>query len=193
MHELHPELTQAMGLLLQRMNATLSAAGYVGTPVKMFLAGGMAVHYYCGTRYTADVDASFSRRLLLPFKEMTVTYQRLDGSEAMLYLDANYNDTFALLHPDHQENSQLWVELAHPGQLIELRVLSPLDLAVSKVSRFSPQDREDILELAKRHYFSSEQLLEHSSQALDYYVGEQSWIKSNLEWLKQEIARLSLS
>ena len=27
----------------------------------MILAGGMAVNYYCGTRYTEDVDAVFSK------------------------------------------------------------------------------------------------------------------------------------
>jgi hypothetical protein len=57
----------------------------------MYLAGGLAVNNYCGSRYTEDVDASFSHRLLLPYDEMVVDYLRSDYTASMIYLDQNYN------------------------------------------------------------------------------------------------------
>ena len=35
-------------------------------PIKMFIAGGMATHLYTQDRVTTDVDAEFSKRILLP-------------------------------------------------------------------------------------------------------------------------------
>jgi hypothetical protein len=76
-----PELSAALRVILDRMDASLRAGGYSGDPVIMSLAGGLAVNYYCGTRYTEDVDASFSRRFVLP-RDLSVNYRRRDGSEA---------------------------------------------------------------------------------------------------------------
>lgn len=51
-------------------------------PIKMFIAGGMAIHLYTAARVTTDVDAEFSKRILLP-AEMTrsrgVPRKRLPG------------------------------------------------------------------------------------------------------------------
>jgi hypothetical protein len=50
------------------------------------------------------------------------------------YLDRNYNDTLGLLHEDAYSDS-IRVSLAGiNNKIIEVRVLSPLDLAVSKLS-----------------------------------------------------------
>jgi hypothetical protein len=61
-----------MGQMLDKLDAHLRSGGYEGEPIRMFLAGGMALHYHCGARYTEDVDASFSARLLVPARELTV-------------------------------------------------------------------------------------------------------------------------
>jgi hypothetical protein len=100
-----PELTAALREMLDRMDASLRDSGYDGPPVLMFLAGGVAVNYYCGTRYTEDVDASFSRRFVLP-KDLTLNYRRRDGREGFIYFDQNYNTSFALLHENFEENAR---------------------------------------------------------------------------------------
>ena len=60
-----------------------------------------------------------------------------------------------LLHENaHQDSRPIDI----PGidkKLIDMRVLSPIDLAVSKLSRFADQDREDILLLAKEGLIDS--------------------------------------
>lgn len=191
MHSLHPELTRAMATMLDRIDASIRASGYQGEPVCMFLAGGMAVHYHCGTRYTEDVDASFSHRVLLPMRELTIDYQREDGTPSALYFDANYNDHFALMHPEYRENADEWQGIGNEQRLVKLLVLSPLDLAVSKISRFIEQDHLDILALASQRYFSAGQLRSHAEEALNYYVGDSKWIRSTINLLCSEIAALN--
>jgi hypothetical protein len=63
MNKAFPELSQALSELLDQMDASIKRGGYDGPPITMFLAGGMAVNYYCGTRYTEDVDAFYTRRV----------------------------------------------------------------------------------------------------------------------------------
>lgn len=187
MHSLHPELTQAMSTMLDRIDFIIRESGYQGEAVKMFLAGGMAVHYHCGTRYTDDVDATFSRRLLLPYQELVISYLRETGEQSSIYLDPTYNDTFALLHPDHRESCVEWEGIGNEKRLIHLLVFCPLDLAVSKLSRFSPNDQADILALAQQRYFTSTQLQARAGEALGHYVGDTRWIHLNLGQISQEI------
>jgi hypothetical protein len=189
MHSAHPELTQALVVMLDRMDASIRQGGYAGEPVRMFVAGGIAVHYHCGTRYTGDVDATFSRRMLLHYEDLVVKYERQDGKGATLYLDPTYNDTFALLHPDHQENAIEWQGIGNERRLIQAFVFTPLDLAVSKIARFGEQDREDIRNLSS--YFTTEQLRAHAEEALDYYVGNTSWVRGSIDIICSEIAALN--
>ncbi len=189
MHSLHPELTRAMGAMLDKLDALLRGGGYAGEPVRMFLAGGMAMHFHCGARFTEDVDATFSARLLLPLNELTVDYLREDGSPSALYFDANYNDTFALMHPDYRANAVEWPGIGNEGRLVRLFVLSPVDLAVSKISRFSPQDREDIALLAAGGFFTAEELRKHALEALNYYVGNTAWVRGTIEQVCAEMQR----
>jgi len=193
MHSLHPELTQAMSIMLDRIDAIIRESGHQGEAVKMFLADGMAVHYHCGTRYTDDVEATFSRRLLLPYQELIISYLGETGEHSLIYLDPTYNDTFALLHPDHRESCVEWESIGNEKRLIHLLVFCPLDLAVSKLSRFSPNDQADILALAQHRYFTSTQLQARADEALDCYVGNTRWVHLNIEHISQEIAHLGLA
>lgn len=185
----HPELTAALSVMLDKLDSWLKAGGYQGPQIEMYLAGGMAVHFHCGSRYTDDVDASFSARLLVPARELTVDYVRSDGSPSSLYFDANYNDSFALMHPDYRENAIDWTDIGNDRRTIRLKVLTPIDLAVSKISRYSSQDRDDILRLAASQFFSSSALRTHAEEALDYYVGNLHTVRLTLDQLCSEIEK----
>ena len=175
-----PELAAALGEMLDRIDASLRAGGHVDPPVIMYLAGGVAVNFYCGTRYTEDVDASFSQRLVLP-RDLTVNYRRSDGSEAFIYFDANCNTSFALLREGFEERAQEWPGLGGGQRLIEVHVLAPLDLAVSKIARFSEQDREDIHALAGEGYFTTGQLRAHALAAMRDYVGDKRPLLTSID------------
>lgn len=193
MHDLHPELKKAMSPLMDKLDAVLRTSSYSGEPLQMYLAGCMAVHYHCGTRYTEDVDASFSHRFQLPYKELVVEYLREDQTRSSIYLDPTYNDTFALLHPEHREASVEWQGIGNERRLIHLRVFCPVDLAVSKLSRFTEIDQQDIRDLARQRYFTSPELQKRATGALDYYVGDTRWIHLNLRQISDEIDHLALA
>lgn len=184
-----PELTVALRTMLDRMDASLQEGGYTGEPIKMYLAGGLAVNYYCGTRYTEDVDASFSHRFVIP-RNLTVNYRRPDGTDAFIYFDHNYNPSFALLHDDFEQDSREWAGIGNEARKVELRVLSPIDLAISKIGRFSPRDREDIIALAAERFFTDRQLRTRALEAVANFIGNKDTLLNSIEIVCKEMRQL---
>lgn len=141
-------------------------------PIKMFIAGGMATHLYTGGRVTSDVDAEFSKRIVLPGDLMVETR---DGNA--LYLDSTYNSTFALMHEDYLKDA---VRVPIGTEHIEVYVLSPLDLIVSKIARYNGPDPEDIDALVARLDIPAEAIERRATQAMAGYVGNLDYLRMNL-------------
>jgi hypothetical protein len=142
-------------------------------PVNVFLAGGMAVHLYTGSRVTTDVDAEFGARLYLP-SDLMVEVTLEDGTHQVVYLDTNYNSTFALMHEDYlQDAIPLDLGLSH----LQVHVLSPLDLAVSKIARFADNDKEDMASLG---LITAEALESRAVAALGGFVGGLGMLRLNI-------------
>jgi hypothetical protein len=186
MNKAFPELSQALSELLDQMDGSIKRGGYDGPPITMFLAGGMAVNFYCGTRYTEDVDAFYSRRVHVGPCE--VSYRHRDGNPSFLYLDNNYNPTFGLLHERHEQDAVEWQGIGNERRKIHLFVLSPVDLAVTKISRYSLQDREDILALASIGLFSAEQLRNRAKEALMDYVGDRAPVEKSIDLICRQVS-----
>jgi hypothetical protein len=182
----YPELTQALSQLLDQMDASIRKGGYDGLPITMYLVGGMAVNFYCGSRYTEDVDAFYNRRLHMGPCE--VNYRHRDGNPSFLYLDNNYNPTFGLLHADHDRDAVEWTGIGNEKRKLQLYVLSPVDLAVTKISRYSIQDREDILALSSAGLFSADQLRNRATEALRDYVGDRTPVMTGIELISGQIS-----
>jgi hypothetical protein len=140
-------------------------------PLRMYVAGGAALHLLTGARVSEDVDATFSKRVMLP-GEIRVSYRDVDGRARVLYLDRNYNDTLGLLHEDAYHDSVPIDISGIDAKVIDVRVLTPVDLAVSKLGRFSDQDRADIELLARRKLIDSTALRKRATEALQGYVGD---------------------
>jgi hypothetical protein len=145
-------------------------------PLTVYLAGGMAVHLYTASRVTTDVDAEFAGRVLLP-QDVLVDVVLEDGTPQVIYLDTNYNPTFALMHEDYQEDS-IPVDLGLDQ--IQVRVLSPVDLAVSKIARLGGNDREDIRALVAAGLTSADEIENRATSALGGYVGGIEMLRLNL-------------
>ena len=169
------------------MDGSIKRGGYDGPPITMYLAGGMAVNFYCGTRYTEDVDAFYTRRVHVGHCE--VSYRHRDGKPSFLYLDNNYNPTFGLLHEHYDKDAAEWQGIGNERRKIHLFVLSPLDLAVTKISRYSPQDREDILALANEGLFSADQLRNRATEALVDFVGDRAPVLTSIGLVCREISQ----
>jgi len=173
-----PGIKRALAVIIERIAREVPD---IPEPIRMYLAGGVAVNFYTGERPTRDVDASFSRRMILPpGNELVVPYEGRDGKVRSLYLDTNYNTTFAVMHEDAEEDSWLVEGEQFQSGKIELRLLAPVDLAVSKLARFADNDREDIAALARLGLISAEAVDERATEALKYYVGRIEGVQLNL-------------
>jgi hypothetical protein len=146
----------------------------------MYVAGGAALHLYTGQRLSDDIDASFSHRIALP-DDLEVSYEGADGTAELLYFDRQYNDTLGLLHEDAYDDSiPLTLDGVDPA-VLDVRLLSPLDLAVSKLGTFSEQDRDDIVALAKLKLVDSNGLCTRAAAALAGYVGDTNRVQGSIE------------
>lgn len=172
--EFHTHTALATGLqaLLRQLEERLA----LSQTVNVYLAGGMAVHLYTANRVTTDVDAEFGGRLLLP-NDLMVEVTLEDGSPQVVYLDTNYNPTFALLHPDYLDDA-LPVDLGL--QQLQVRVLSPVDLAVSKIARLADNDKEDIAALVRHGLTNADEIEQRANAALAGYIGGQAMLRLNL-------------
>lgn len=165
-------LAEGLRKLFKQLEQRLS----LRQPLTVYLAGGMAVHLYTASRVTTDVDAEFAGRVLLP-QDVLVDVVLEDGTPQVIYLDTNYNPTFALMHEDYQEDS-IPVDLGLDQ--IQVRVLSPVDLAVSKIARLADNDREDIRALVATGLTSADEIEERATSALGGYVGGIEMLRLNL-------------
>lgn len=165
-------LAKGLKEILKELESRLS----LKKTLNVYLAGGMAIHLYTSDRYTMDIDAEFGGRVFIP-GDLTVDISLDNGEKGSLYFDTNYNSTFALMHEDYIEDS-IFIDLGL--EHIRLHVLSPLDLAVSKISRFAENDREDICQLVRLGLTTSTEIEERATSAMAGYVGGEAMLKLNL-------------
>lgn len=175
-----PGFLAAFAELARRIAASLSEAPAGVLPVRMVVAGGAAMHIYTGARVSRDIDAAFSHRIALP-ADLQVFYRSADGSAQALYFDYQYNDTLGLVHEDaHDESVPVRLAGVDPG-LLDVRLLAPVDLAISKLSRFADVDRGDIEQLARAGLLDEDSLRKRATEALEGYVGDLARVRASLE------------
>jgi hypothetical protein len=175
-----PEYVAAFREIINRIASSLAGLPERALPIRMYVAGGAALHMYTGERVSRDIDATFSHRIALP-ENLEVAYRDADGAARLLYFDRQYNDTLGLMHEDAQDDSvPLAIEGVDSG-VVEVRLLSALDLAVSKIGRFSSQDRDDIATLARHKLITSAKLRQRAEDAMVGYVGETTRLQGSIE------------
>ena len=173
------EYVAAFRELAARIAAALRNVPPSALPIRMYVAGGAALHFHTGELVSVDVDATFSRRIALP-DGLDVAYRDEDGTARLLYFDRQYNDTLGLMHENAQDDSiPLVLEGIDPG-VLDVRILTPLDLAVSKLGRFSEQDRADIAALARRGLVEASDLERRALEALGNYVGDTRRLRGSI-------------
>lgn len=171
---------EAFRAVVERIARALGGAPKQSLPVAMYVAGGAALHFYTGERISEDIDAVFSRRLALP-DDLDVAYRDADGRARLLYFDRQYNDTFGLLHEDaHGDSVPLELE-GVDARVLDVRLLSPVDLAVSKIARLADHDRADIAALARAGLVQPEPLRRRAEEALGGYVGDLARVRTSID------------
>ena len=177
---MRPEYLAAFTELIQRIASPLSVLAKRSLPIRMYVAGGAAMHFYTGKCVSNDVDAVLSKRVALP-SDLEVTYQDPDGAPRLLYFDRQYNGNFALMHDDAHDDSVPLILKGIDPSVLDVRLFSALDLAVGKISRFSSQDRDDITALSKHGLIKSAALRRRSEQAMENYVGKLDTLKGAID------------
>jgi hypothetical protein len=175
-----PEYVEALRTLLARIAESLNQVAKSVLPIRMYVAGGAALHFYTGERVSRDVDAAFSHRIALP-ENLEIAYRDADGAARLLYFDHQYNDSLSLMHEDAYEDSLPLALAGIDPHVLDVRLLAPLDLAVSKLSRFSAQDRSDIMSLVRHRHIRAAALRERAQQALGGYVGSVERVQGAIE------------
>lgn len=168
----HTALAGALRELFRQLERRLA----LRQPMNVYLAGGMAVHLYTGSRVTCDVDAEFGARVHIP-GDLAVEVALENGVRQLVYIDTNYNATFALMHEDYAEDA---VATDLGGENIRVYVLAPVDLAVSKIARFADNDRDDIAALVRLGLASASEIERRATGALAGYVGNLSMLELNV-------------
>lgn len=110
--------------------------------------------------------------------DLIVEITQPDGSPQVLYLDTNYNSTFALLHEDYRDDA-IPVDLGLT--FLQVYALSPVDLAVSKIARLADNDREDLCSLVKLGLVTPEEIEQRANEAMVSYVGGLSMLQLNVK------------
>jgi hypothetical protein len=165
-------LSSALRKLLQRLEREIVS----DAPIGVYLAGGIAVHLYTGTRVTTDIDAEFTRRIVFP-PDLAVNVTLEDGAQKLVYLDGNYNSTFGLMHEDYIADA-IPIDLGLNKFLVH--VLAPVDLAVSKIARLADSDKEDIAELARAGLITATAIEERAREAAKYCAAPPALLEYNI-------------
>lgn len=184
-----PEYRKAFAEIMARIERTLGRKR-PEKPIVVCVAGGAAMQFYTGERYTDDIDAKIMARVIISDAgNLQVAYRGQDGHARLLYFDTQYNDSYALLHEQAYEDALPISLEGVDSRRLEVRLLTPLDLAASKLSRFSEQDQNDIRALARAGLIEPDTLRRRAEAALSDYVGNLERIKASIDLACDLVAR----
>ena len=146
-------------------------------PVRAYLTGGGAVHYYCNKRVSDDVDLIMQYAVKIP-NDLFVVWLNDEGSLEQVHYDYTYNSTFGLLHEDYEDRA---IHMITIEDKFEINLLSPVDLIISKLIRFAQNDEEDINNIIKTGKVDKDELFELATDAINVGVGfQKKAIETNL-------------
>lgn len=172
-----PAYLDAFAEVMKRIQDAVRGAAML--PITVCVAGGAALHLYTGSRVSKDIDAKVFARFVPP-ENLEVAYRDAGGHARLLYFDTQYNDTYGLLHEQAYDDA---VSIRVPGvdrSILDVRLLSPVDLAVSKLSRFEVHDQEDIRALARAGLIDAESVERRAREALPGYVGDTRRVQNSI-------------
>ena len=171
-------MMSALSEFLLMMDATLPAK----QDVHFYLSGGMVVYLYTGCQRTFYIEGEFNRKVYIS-DGLSLVYRDEANKERLVRFNKNDNTRFNLMHPNYKQDAVLlpFTQL----QNMQVYALSALDLCVSKISRLSPIDIEDIQGFVRAGYFSAEELDARAREALIDYFGDLKQYRDNISLAKQ--------
>lgn len=175
------EYAAAFAEIIRRIEADVAeGAKRLKRPIVMYVAGGAAQMFYTGARVTKDIDAEFSHRINFS-DDLEIVYRDANGVSSVLYLDRQYNESFGLIHDDaHQDSVPLHIEGINSA-VLDVRLFSPLDLAVSKIARYADHDQADIASLAAHGLIDADEVKQRANEAAINYIGNLRSLETSIK------------
>lgn len=170
-------LGQAIGNLFAR--ALPLVEGCPSGSLNIYIFGGCAVHLLTHARGSADIDAEIEAARVLRKNEIMAVYtppegyEDSDGRDLQAYLDQNYTNALGPLHEDYRERA-IPMEGFDGEQPLHIFVAAGVDLAISKLGRFTENDQSDIEQLIECGRVDVGQFVTLATEAIDYAVGNRS-------------------
>ena len=160
--------------------------------IKDYIFGGCAFHLHTNARGSNDIDAEIQaiqqlkkQDILLFLENNDVEYIDHNHLETNLEFDRSFNTALASIDPDYIDR----VIPLHTSSIVEVYLVSGVDLATSKLARLSDQDIEDIKTLYLKHKFTLDQFKKSANNAKDYYaIPEQ--LDSNIRYMTSVLSSL---
>jgi hypothetical protein len=114
-----------------------------------------------------------------------VEYLDDNNLETNLEFDRSFNTSLASVDPDYLERAIPLVA----NRIVEVYLVSGLDLAISKLARLSDRDIEDIKELYLNGKFSLEAFKKSANNAEMYYATPEQ-LHSNIQYIVSILSEL---
>lgn len=149
------------------------------SPLQIILAGDAAMHIHTGRDPLDDVEMIYSHALYVP-PDLGASYLSYDNEPAYVYFDSGFNTAHLLLSPGYECRALAFEMMEH--RIIDVSVLSPMDLAVTKIGRFNFRDRIDLKRLIEdRLVTGAEELEQLTIAAIKHIFGHEAKLKANLD------------
>ncbi|RZG49069.1 DUF6036 family nucleotidyltransferase [Acinetobacter wuhouensis] len=161
--------------------------------VKAYIFGGCAFHIHTNARGSNDVDAEIQAIPLLKKEDIIIFLEQNDieyidenNLETNLEFDRGFNTALASIDPDYIDRTIPLIT----ESIVEVYLVSALDLAISKLARLSDRDIEDIRILFQLKKFSLDQFKISANNAKDYYATPEQ-LESNIRYMISLLSELS--
>jgi len=187
MLHLETPLARAVRLLFDRALPLLEGRS-AGT-VRIYVFGGCALHILTNARGSADIDAELKASEQLLKEEIRAVYAapedyEQDGLDLSVVFDQHFNNSLCPLHEDYEDRAILLS--GYDGSPMQVFIAHPLDLAISKLGRFTERDQDDIHLLIGAGKLDLDEFDRLATEAIDYYPCDKGTVTSCLRLILDE-------
>lgn len=158
---MNTSLEDAVREMMQKISKNIRGTSKK-VPVNVYITGGIAIHFHTAARVSKDLDAIIDQNINIPSK-LTVLWQNENGEFEELAYDYNYSPTLGLMHEDYDRRAIFKFSI---DDKLNVYILDPVDLIISKLSRFGEQDQEDIQRIIQNDLVNKSQLEELANDAI---------------------------
>ncbi|WP_200880854.1 DUF6036 family nucleotidyltransferase [Thalassotalea sp. ND16A] len=179
-------MSKAIFELLSQLNSEIeSKLNDVKVPgaVKAYIFGGCAVHILTNARGSNDLDVEIEATTQLDIGSVVIELNDvyfndpIEGDMQLILDDTFQIGITPVVSPDYKERA---IPLCDGKQVLQVYLVNPVDIAISKLSRCAVNDVKDIVEIYKNKRFTLEEFSQACKEALEYTATPDS-LRKNID------------